>query len=99
MGWIGSLGLWLQEIGEGPRPDFLKFVALLLALPCFKASNFLFQLAYAAQQRRLRLLGRESVLLGGEDHSLEFEDLPLNFHRSFYVQERLRHIRSRCQAT
>ncbi len=36
----------LQNISKGPLPNVLKLIALLLCVPCFKASNFFFKLAY-----------------------------------------------------
>lgn len=95
---VGSCGLWLEGKGHAAVPDVLKLVAFLLAIPCFKVADALFQFTYSLQQRRLSLLGRECVLLGGEDYSLEFKDLPLNLHRPLYVHERLRQIARRLQA-
>ena len=40
-----------------------KLIPLLLCVPCFKAHNFLFKIAYSLNQRRLRFLC-------GEDFSL-----------------------------
>src|SRR5262249_36965339 len=52
-----------------------QLVFLLLCLPCFHLSNVFFQLAYLLQQRILRRVGRDCVLLGGEDYSVEFDGL------------------------
>jgi len=46
MGWFSRLGIFFSRIGEGTVPDILQFVFFLLAIPCFKASNLCFEIAY-----------------------------------------------------
>lgn len=57
--WLAVLHAWLVHVGKGARVDCLKLVALLFAIPVFEARYLLFQLIYASQERRLRLLGLE----------------------------------------
>ncbi len=45
MGWFGTTGLWLQHKGNGPVPDWLKLIVLLLSVPIFEASHFCFKRA------------------------------------------------------
>ncbi len=52
-------------------PNLLKYVALLVSFPCFEISHFFFKLAYAAQQRRLRLLSSEDFFLEFYDRRVE----------------------------
>lgn len=75
--WFTAAGLWLQRVSVGCRPYGLEFVPLLLCFPAFYASDFFFKLAYAVGQFELRRLGRKRCLLGGEDYSVDFRDLPL----------------------
>ncbi len=62
-----------QQIGE--------YIFLFLSFPCFKISHFFFKIAYLVQQRQLVRLGIKCTALGGEDYSLQFDNLSLN-HRT-----------------
>src|SRR5882724_1842716 len=97
MGWFSRLGIFFSRIGEGTVPDILQFVFFLLAIPCFKASNLCFEIAYTLQHRKLVRLGRECVRLGGEDYSLQFDDRLVEFRKVSDRYERLRHILSKLQ--
>lgn len=99
MGRCGALGLWFQSVSENTLSQFGKLILLLLSIPCFKFSNAFFQFTYTSRQRRLRLLGSQSAMLGGENYALEFEDLPLHLNRPAYIKERLRKIESRLKAS
>src|SRR5215510_11747495 len=46
----------LKDVGERALSPALQLVALLLSVPCFKAHQFCFKLAYAFNQRRMRRL-------------------------------------------
>jgi hypothetical protein len=76
----------LQFIEKNARWQFLQFVALLCTFPCFKASHFFFKLAYALNQRRLRLLC-------GENFFLKFYDRPVASGNIVDVLESLHHIK------
>ena len=43
--------------------DWLKFIALLLNFPCFKAGHFFFKPSYALNQRHLLPLRGENFIL------------------------------------
>ena len=62
---FGRLSIWFQRIGQrcAATSQLLQLIALLLSIPCFKASHFFFKLAYAVQQRRLRLACNEDFFL------------------------------------
>jgi len=77
MRWFSTACLWFQYKSKCTRMDLLEFIFLLLSIPCFKASHFFFKRTYALQQRELLRLGRECIRLGGEDYSLEFDNLSL----------------------
>src|SRR5262249_41552533 len=47
MRWLGVACVSLQHVGKRTRKHTLEFILLLLAIPCFKASDFCFQCAYA----------------------------------------------------
>lgn len=98
MGRFGTLCLWFQRIGETARCKQLQFIALLLAIPCFKLSNFCFQLAFFIQQRELLALGRKCALLGGENYGLQFNDFALNGGDVAQLQKRAGDVASRFQA-
>jgi hypothetical protein len=53
---------FLQRVSEGAITQVDKLVPLLLCFPCFKASNFFFQLAYALNQRRASSLAANAPL-------------------------------------
>src|SRR4051794_15885169 len=57
MRWFGAALVWLQHVSHGPVPGWLKFVILLLSIPCFKISHFCFKRAYALSLRRVSLAG------------------------------------------
>ena len=63
MGWFGRASRWFQHVSERSPTEVLKFIALLLSVPCFKASHFFFKGAYLLQQRRIRLLGGDDLPL------------------------------------
>lgn len=67
MRWLGAASVFFNRIGEILRVDFLKVIFFFLSLPFFKASHLFFKIAYALNQRRLRLLC-------GEDFFLKFYD-------------------------
>jgi hypothetical protein len=81
MRWFSLLHSRLQRVSNSVGMwRFLQLIALLLCLPCFHIGNLFFEATYFLQQRRLRYLGRQCVLKGGEDLSLKFTDLPLRYH-------------------
>src|SRR3977135_2634633 len=46
MRWFGSACLRLQDASHGSGPNGFKLIALLLSVPCFKASHFCFKRVY-----------------------------------------------------
>ena len=52
-----------QRINQCSRSQPLQLIALLLSIPCFKASHLCFKIAYAFQQRRLRHLCSKDLFL------------------------------------
>ncbi|HCE7505463.1 TPA: hypothetical protein NHZ94_006591, partial [Pseudomonas aeruginosa] len=54
---FGALNLWLYAVHKSTRFRLVELVALFLLFPAFELSNFGFQLAYAAGQRRLIRVG------------------------------------------
>jgi len=54
---FGALGLRLNRVGDAALPNVLHFIALLLAIPCFKLAYALGEVAFLGNQRKLRLLG------------------------------------------
>ena len=69
---------WLRRISESSTIYGVKLVALFLTFPVFQLHNLLFKIAYTIQQRELRRIGRKCARLGGEDYSLQFDNLVLN---------------------
>jgi hypothetical protein len=65
MKFFGRLSVRFQNVSErwAATHRGLQFIALLLNIPCFKASHFFFKVAYAIQQRRLRLACGEDLFL------------------------------------
>ncbi len=96
MCWFGGVHNWLQSIRQRPSvPDLLEFVLLSLGVPCFKVSHFFFKLTFMLQQRKLVLLGRHCARLGGDDYSLQFNDLVLNKGEITETYQCLRDVASR----
>lgn len=61
---FGRVHALLQCKNKGAvLPDWLKFIALLLNLPCFKASHFFFKPSYTLNQLHLRRLRGENFVL------------------------------------
>ena len=75
---FGTACVSLQRINQGTRSQPLKLIALFLCVPCFEISNLFFKVAHAFKQRKLVRLGRNCVLLGGKDLSLQFDSLMPN---------------------
>jgi hypothetical protein len=63
MRWFSIGQLFLRRIGDDAGSQLIKFIALLLCIPCFKASHFFFKIAYSLNQRRLRRLCSEDFFL------------------------------------
>ncbi len=60
---FGSAHGFFLRISENSVSDAGKFIALLLSIPCFKASHFFFKIAYSLQQHKLLRLCREDFPL------------------------------------
>lgn len=80
MNWLAFCCVGLQFVSKRVPTKILKLVALLLSIPCFKASHFCFKFVYALNQRRLRRLCSEDfflkfynrrVAIGGVVHILQ----------------------------
>ena len=97
MRWLAICHSRLRHVGESPPIYGFEFVALLLTFPVFKLHNLLFKVAYTIRQRELRRLGRQCALLGGEDRSLQFDDLVLNHGSVTETYEALRDFHGRLQ--
>ncbi len=82
---LGAAHGFLENLNKSTGSHFLKFIALFLCFPCFKASHFFFKLAYSLQQRRL-------MLACGEDFFLKFYDRPIANGSVVDVLQSLRHI-------
>lgn len=76
----------LQRINQRSESPILKYVALLLCVPCFKGSHFCFKIVYAINQRRLRRLC-------GENFFLQFYDRPVAGNGIVNILQSLRHIK------
>lgn len=82
---FGAACLFLQGVSERSASGVPKFIALLLSVPCFKASHLfffqsepsLFQADLSLQQRRALLLRRYCAIHGIVDLGLEFDGLDL----------------------
>ena len=89
---FGAAHSFFYRISERPKTDIIKFVPLLLCVPCFYISNLFFEIAYSLQQRKLVRLGRECVRLGGHDEFLQFDDCLVKFREISNRPERFRHV-------
>ncbi len=90
MGWLAVLHSWLRHVGESSPVYGLQYIALLLCFPVFQAHNFLFKLSYALNQRHLRRLGLQNLLL---DH----EYRAITGGRVVDLDQTLRVIEQRCK--
>lgn len=61
--WCGGVSVYLANISKSSDSNVVKAVSGLLSIPCFEASYFLFQRAYAVQQLRLALVRRNRAVL------------------------------------
>src|SRR5260221_11362036 len=95
--WFGRGSSCLQRVSKNARSDFGEFVFLLLSIPFFKVSHLFFQFTYKLQQRELIRLGRDCVRLGGEDYSLQFDDLVIEQGSVSDTYKRLREFVGRSQ--
>src|SRR5205085_112917 len=59
----GAAHRCLQSISKRAASDIGQLIPLLFCVPCFKASHFFFKLAYALQQRLLRVACSEEFFL------------------------------------
>jgi hypothetical protein len=63
MGWFSARFRFFQRVSERSPSKILKFIAVFLSFPCFKASHLFFKFTYSLQQRRLRLLASQDSFL------------------------------------
>jgi 1-deoxy-D-xylulose-5-phosphate synthase len=84
----------LYRVDHGTGIGAYKLVALLLCFPCFRVSEFLFRCAYLLQQRKLVRLGRDCTRLGGQNHALKLDNLPLDISHRFKLKEALSDVAS-----
>lgn len=96
---FASVTLFLQCIAEnvGPLTHLGELVFLSLSVPCFKISHFFFKCAYAIQRRQMIRLGRKCACLGGQDFSLQFDDLAPHHSSVTHTYQRLRDIHHRIE--
>jgi hypothetical protein len=73
---------FLQRVHHAPGKGRYQFVALLLSFPVFHASNLAFKLAYTLNQRRLRRICGEDLMLRSDKLLVEFDSLGLNLGRN-----------------
>src|SRR2546423_726693 len=73
MGGLAAAHRFLQGIHHASGKRGCQFVALLLSIPVFHASNLIFKGAYFLNQRRLRCMCGEQGALGGEDLLVQFD--------------------------
>jgi hypothetical protein len=90
---------FLQGIYHAPGKWGGKLVALLLSIPVFHACDLAFQISYALNQRRLRRVCSENLLLGVDDLLVKFDGLGLNLSHRMKAYESLRNIASYPQAS
>ena len=91
---FGAACVWLQHKGDASHPYSLKFVALLLSIPCFQVSNFCFERVYAANLRHMRIIGLDCAGLSASDGDLKFNNLRTTLCRIVDGPERLGDIKS-----
>src|ERR1700733_8795366 len=63
MRWSGRFYVWLNSVNNGARSEGVHLIITLLTLPLFKISHLFFKLAYALQERRLRIACSEDFFL------------------------------------
>lgn len=95
---LRTLHAQLCSVDEDTWGQFVKLVALLLSFPCFEAHNFCFKLSYTLMQKRLRILGRECALMGGEDLSLQFEGLRIHERNVTKLHKSLNEVARRLES-
>lgn len=54
MSWFSAAHAFLHHVSKGTRSQLLQLIALLLCVPCFKASHLLFKLAFELNLFRMR---------------------------------------------
>ena len=85
----------LQGISKSPIPKVLQLVALFLSIPCFKASNFCFKIAYTVNLRRMRFAGLDCAGLRIHDGALQLKNLRITLSRISDFSHRLRNLEGR----
>lgn len=95
---FGWLSIWLQRIGKNPGMNFFKLIPLLLSIPCFRLSNYFFQLIYLFQHRMLLEQSAINVSLGAQDYLLEFKRDLVDRHSLIELADRLRQLKRLAEA-
>ena len=86
MRWFAILHRFFQSVSERSFTIVGKLVPLLRCIPCFKARQFFFKIAYTLQQRRLRRVC-------GEDFFQKFYNRPIANGRVVDILQSLRRIK------
>jgi hypothetical protein len=91
---IGALGVLFNRIGECSSPQILQLIAPLLAIPCLKASNFLFKLAYVACSAcaSAKAVCREDLLIKLDGLFEDLRSIPQTSHSLYDISRRLDRI-------
>lgn len=88
----------LQRVHHTSRKRSCQLIALLLSIPIFHACDLAFQFSYALNQRRLRHICGENLVLGVDDLLIKLDGFRLNISHRFQAYEGLRNLTSRLQA-
>ncbi len=92
------MNLWLYAIHKSTRFRLVELVALFLLFPAFELSNFGFQLAYAAGQRRLIRVGAVQLGLQPEQHAVQLDHLGRYSRIRLEREHALRNVSGRLDA-
>lgn len=79
----------LYSISRHSRNDFLKLIALLLCIPCFKLGKLCFETAYVINERHLRRLGFQNLSLKRERNLVTSGSVVNILEASRRIQHRL----------
>jgi len=94
MRWFSIAVSLCDRINQGAAPWGMKFIAILLIVPCFKASNLFLEICYFCMRRREFLLKLKIASVNGEDFFIKNIELSDNSRACFQLKKRLDDIAS-----
>lgn len=89
MRWFSTAVSLCNRVNHSSAPRGVQFIAALLIIPCFKASNFFLEICYFCMRRRELLLKLKIARVNGEEFFVKNIELFDNSRACLQLKKRL----------